>query len=108
MKFAYHGHHTGEKIGVDPGHLDGHSRPLVNPSLVPADSPRALFIITADKPFVLNHKNHELGLNWVCDFMCAGSGKNFRGLDRELLPPEGTKVGVGIEFPAKKKTEAKP
>jgi hypothetical protein len=113
MKFVYHGHHEGEKIGVSLPRLDGHGRPLINPSMVQADSPLADFIITADRPFVLNHKDFARGLNWVCDWLCAGSNKNVRVLDRELLPPEETKgdgsgikfvkFGVGIEFPARKK-----
>lgn len=120
MKFAYHGDHA--KTGISSPGLDGHGRPLINPAFVPADSPQAAFLITADRPFTLNHKNHKLGINWICDWLCAGSGRGVRILDRDLLPPgvdEGArnwdepdapnsvKIGVGIEFPVKKKAEAK-
>jgi hypothetical protein len=102
MKFVFHGDHDGEKVGIDPGVLDGHQRPLINPSVVTADSPRAAFLITAGKNFTIDHKDYARGLNWVADYM--RSHKNFRCLDSELRPPEG-KIGVGIEFP--KKTEPK-
>jgi hypothetical protein len=119
MKFTWHGGHA--KTGISPPGLDGHGRPLINPAFVDASSPQAGFVVVADRPFTLNHKNHRLGINWICDWLCS-YGPSVRVLDRELLPPgvdvgarnweepdapNSVKIGVGIEFPAKKKTEAK-
>jgi hypothetical protein len=102
MKAVYHGHHSGEKVGISLPVLDLHGRPLINASLVTADDPRAAFLITADKPFTLNHKNYEQGINWVSDWIRTSSQKSFRILDTELLPPDGVNIGVGIEAPPKK------
>ena len=69
MKLRYNGHKDGEKVGIDPGVLDAHMRPLVNPSLVDIHSPRARFVVESGKPFVIDHTDHARGLNWVA--MCS-------------------------------------
>jgi hypothetical protein len=93
--FVYHGSEPGEKVRVVCAVLDGHSRPLINPSIVPADEDvggRQSFVIESGKSFVVDHTDHARGMNWVCDFM--RSHKSFQCLNRELLP-KGSRAGDG-------------
>jgi hypothetical protein len=88
LKFVYHGDHNGARIGIALPVLDLHGRPLVNPEIVPADSEKAAFHVVAGRPFVVDHKNFERGLDTVCQWMCTHN--QFTVLDREVRPKKAS------------------